>query len=105
MKMEGDSTTILSDGRLAKRLSCEQFGDEATMTLEIRNLSLDSMEARLLNISETGMGISTNGELELGQMVNVASNPQKNMPKKAVVMWSCREPQGYRAGLKFVRSS
>ncbi|OKY74844.1 MAG: hypothetical protein BM485_11445 [Desulfobulbaceae bacterium DB1] len=105
MKMEGDSTTVLSDGRLAKRLTCEQFGGESTMMLEIRALSLDSMEARLLNISETGMGIMTDGELELGQMVNIAGNAQENMSKKAVVMWSRRDNQGFRSGLKFIRAS
>lgn len=105
MKMEGDSTTVLSDGRLAQRLTCEQFGGEAFMVLEVRDLSLGSMEARLLNISETGMGISSESELELGQMVNISTQSQPHIPKKAVVMWSRRESGGYRSGLKFIRAS
>ncbi|MFZ5765385.1 MAG: PilZ domain-containing protein [Thermodesulfobacteriota bacterium] len=103
--MEGESATILSDGRLAKRRNCEQGGEGVSTVLEVRALAMESMEARLLNISETGLGIRTAGELQLGQLVTLAGDVRENMPRKAVVMWSRQEESGYRSGLKFLQAS
>jgi len=95
----------LADGRLAKRVSAQELGDDASMKIEIRDLAMDNMEVKLLDISETGMGIRAGGELILGQIVNIVANAQGKMPKKAVVMWSCKGTDGYRVGLKFIRAS
>ncbi|MBI5557138.1 MAG: PilZ domain-containing protein [Deltaproteobacteria bacterium] len=105
MKMVGEGAGVLTDGRLARRVSAEQLGGDPAIILEIRDLSMESVEAKLLNISETGMGISTSGELFLGQMVNIATKADVKIPKKAVVMWSGKREEGYFAGLKFIRAS
>lgn len=99
-------TGILTDGRLAKRVSAGELGGDALMKIEIRDLAMDSMEVKLLDLSETGMGIRAGGELVLGQIVNIVANKAHGkMPKKAVVMWSRKGTDGYRAGLKFIRAS
>lgn len=56
-------TGILADGRLTKRVSAQELGDDALMKIEIRDLAMDGMEVKLLDISETGMGIREGGEL------------------------------------------
>ena len=96
---------ILADGRLAKRVSAYEFAHDALLKIEIRDLTMASMEVKLLDISETGMGIRGTEELALGQMVNIVAIAHVKLPKKAVVMWSRRGVNGYRAGLKFVRAS
>jgi hypothetical protein len=94
----------MSDGRLAQRISAEKFTENSPMSLTIRNLKMETVEATLLNISETGMAVITNHEFVLGQLVSIASNFKNKIPNKAVVMWSCKEENGYRAGLRFVSS-
>ena len=96
---------ILADGRLAKRVSVQELGNETSLKIEIRDLAMASMEVKLLDISETGMGIRAADELVLGQMINIVVNNYVKIPKKAVVMWSRRGMGGYRAGLKFIRAS
>ncbi len=101
--MEG--SPILADGRLAKRVSAQELGNDASLKIEIRDLAMGNMEVKLLDISETGMGIRAAGELVLGQIISVVANAQVKMPKKAVVMWSRMGMDGCRAGLKFIRAS
>ena len=95
----------MSDGRLAQRISAEKFAEDSPMSLTIRNVRMESVEATLLNISETGMAVTTNRELVLGQLVSIATNFKQKIPNKAVVMWSCKDDNGFRAGLRFVSSS
>ncbi|RJX27788.1 MAG: PilZ domain-containing protein [Desulfurivibrio sp.] len=96
---------ILADGRLAKRVVAHDLGDDALLKLEIRDLAMVGMEVKLLDISETGIGIRAADELVLGQIVNVIANVHVMLPQKAVVMWSRKGIDGYRAGLKFIRAS
>ena len=100
-----EEARILADGRLAKRVSAQEFADDVSLRIEIRDLAMASMEVKLLDISESGMGIRAVGELVLGQIINVIANAQVKMPKKAVVMWSSMGMYGCRAGLKFIRAS
>lgn len=100
-----DGPGILADGRLAERVSAGRLDGDASMRIEIRERAMNSMEVTLLDISETGMGIRAGEELVLGQMVNIVANAHGRTPKKAVVMWSCKGRDGYRAGLKFIRAS
>jgi len=72
------------------------------MSLTIRNVRMETVEATLLNISDTGMAIITDHELVLGQLVSIATNFKNKIPNKAVVMWSCKDDGGFRAGLRFV---
>lgn len=92
------------DGRLAQRISAEKFAENSPMSLTIRNVRMETVEATLLNISETGMAVVTNYELVLGQLVSITANIKNKIPNKAVVMWSCKEDSGFRAGLRFVSS-
>ena len=93
----------LSDGRLAQRVSAENFGENLAMTLTVRGLKMETVEARLLNISDTGMAVRTDHELVLGQLVTIATQSREQIPHRAVVMWSCKDDPGcYRAGLRFV---
>ena len=102
--MEGESDCISSDGRLARRVSAAQLTGESETRLEIRDLSMGTMEVKLLDVSETGMGIIGRGELGLGQLVNIVGRVHGKISKKAVVMWSRNEKEGVRAGLKFIRA-
>ncbi|MCJ7604364.1 MAG: hypothetical protein MUO63_23030 [Desulfobulbaceae bacterium] len=63
LEMHMGGTGILADGRLTKRVSAQELGDDALMKIEIRDLAMDGMEVKLLDISETGMGIREGGEL------------------------------------------
>jgi len=92
----------LSDGRLAQRISAENYGENLAMTLTVRGLKTETVEARLLNISDTGMAVRTDQELVLGQLVTIATQSREKIPHRAVVMWSCKDDPGYRAGLRFV---
>ena len=94
----------MSDGRHARRISAEKFAEASPMSLTIRNVRMETVEASLLNISETGMAVTTTRELTLGQMVTIAANFKQKIPNKAVVMWSCKDDKGFRAGLRFVSS-
>lgn len=94
----------VSDGRLTERYSVEEIGGDARAVLNVRNLSMDSIDAMILNVSETGMGIATRNELLLGQMVDVSSKINAEIPDMAVVMWAKKEEDEYRAGLKFLRA-
>jgi hypothetical protein len=102
--MEGESPCISRDGRLAKRIPAVQVTGEGETRFEIRDLSLGTMEVKLLDVSETGMGISGQGVLGLGQIVNISGSLHGRICKKAVVMWSRNETDGFRAGLKFIRA-
>lgn len=92
----------LSDGRLAQRVSAEHYGENLAMTLTVRGLKTETVEARLLNISETGMAVKTDQELVLGQLVTIAARGREQIPHRAVVMWACKDDPGFRAGLRFV---
>jgi len=92
------------DGRLAERINAEKFAENSPMSLTIRNVRMESVEATLLNISDTGMAVISNRELVLGQLVSITTNFKIKIPKKAVVMWSCKDDGGFRAGLRFVNS-
>ncbi len=94
----------MSDGRLAQRISAEKFAENPPMALTIRNVRMETVEATLLNISETGMAVLTSHELVLGQLVSIATSFKNKIPNKGVVMWSCKDDKGYRAGLRFVSS-
>ncbi|MCB2183798.1 MAG: PilZ domain-containing protein [Desulfobulbaceae bacterium] len=96
---------VLADGRLAERISAVSFDGATSLVLEVRDLVFNVMAAQLLNISQTGMGVVTEHELSLGQMVSVTNGLNSEMPKKAVVMWSTSFDGGFRSGLKFVRAS
>ncbi|MBI5557836.1 MAG: PilZ domain-containing protein [Deltaproteobacteria bacterium] len=98
----GEAGELMADGRLSRRISAEEFDGNSLLSLTIHNLAMDTSEAWLLNISDTGMAVTTPCALELGQMVGIAARFKKRIPNKAVVMWSLQENGEYRSGLKFV---
>jgi hypothetical protein len=102
--MTDKSNEDLPNGRLAQRVPAEHYGENPAMTLTVGGPKMKIVKARLLNISETGMAVRTDQELVLGQMVTIAAKGGEKMPHRAVVMWSCREDTGFRAGLRFAGS-
>ncbi|OKY75381.1 MAG: hypothetical protein BM485_08955 [Desulfobulbaceae bacterium DB1] len=96
---------LFPDGRLAERFPAERLSGISSMMLTIRDLSMTMMDATLLNISETGLGVVMRQELAVGQMVAVSSVRDDVMPTKAVVMWCSKENKDCRVGLKFINAS
>lgn len=103
--MKTGSVAVMLDGRLAERVSADKYGGSCAMVLQVRDLEMSTMEARMLDISETGIGLRTDSELFLGQMVIVTPGVEGEAAKKAVVMWSQQDGAGFRSGLKFLRTS
>ncbi|MFZ5760306.1 MAG: PilZ domain-containing protein [Thermodesulfobacteriota bacterium] len=92
------------DGRLAERIVADRLHGVSSMTLTVRDLAMMEMEATLLNISETGIGVVMERELAVGQIVAVSSIPDDAMATKAVVMWCQQEGKRCRVGLKFIHA-
>ncbi|MFH1214973.1 MAG: PilZ domain-containing protein [Pseudomonadota bacterium] len=96
---------LFPDGRLAERFSADRLSGISSMMLTIRDLSMTLMDANLLNISETGIGVVMQRELAVGQMVAVSSVRDDVMPTKAVVMWCNKGNTDCRVGLKFINAT
>nr|MBF0221218.1 PilZ domain-containing protein [Desulfobulbaceae bacterium] len=61
------------------------------------------ISAHILDLSATGMGISTDTKLHKGQMINfVKDQPHWELPEKALVVWSFTNKSGSKAGLEFI---
>jgi len=58
-------------------------------------------EAEVVDISETGMGLHTSYPLKIGRKIIFSKNRNWRLPKDATVIWSVKQQDGYRAGIKF----
>lgn len=80
-------------------LSCLIMGDLAHLPEKA------SIEARITDISSSGLGIYVENELTRGAVMLVripVAGTEANVPTLAAVQWSKRNCNGYHAGLKFV---
>ncbi|MDA8418000.1 MAG: hypothetical protein M0Z90_03095 [Desulfobacteraceae bacterium] len=56
----------------------------------------------VLDINTAGMGIACSVALSVGQMVFFTNDqPEWNLPKLGIVMWTFQNNDGFRAGIKF----
>lgn len=59
-------------------------------------------EISVLDINTAGMGIACSVALSVGQMVFFTNDqPEWNLPKLGIVMWTFQNNDGFRAGIKF----
>lgn len=59
-------------------------------------------EISVLDINSSGMGIACNMPLSVGQFVFFNDDqPEWDLPKHGVVMWTFQDSDGFRAGIKF----
>ncbi len=79
--------------------------EEISFTLPVDNGEIAIGQARILDISATGMGIISNLQLNKDQAIYFTPNqPGWELPPKGVVIWSYKEVKGCRAGLEFILS-
>lgn len=73
---------------------------------EVKNeLAPSAIKADVMNISQNGIGLSTDVPLETGQFVKFTKKQKKfdcEFPPEGVVMWTLESSDGFRAGVKFV---
>ena len=76
-----------------------------TIAIEIHDESLptNQFEISVLDINASGMGITCEIPLNVGQQV-VFTNDQLewDLPEQGVVMWTFKANDGFRAGIKFL---
>jgi len=75
------------------------------ISVEIKDDSLPTSnhEIMVLDINDSGMGITCDIQLKVGQRVNFLGDPMEcDMPDQGVVMWTFRASDGFRAGIKFI---
>ncbi len=59
-------------------------------------------EISVLDINIAGMGIACSVPLNVGQCIFFNENqPEWNLPKHGIVMWTFQDSDGFRAGIKF----
>ena len=73
---------------------------------EIKNeLAPSSIKANVMDLSENGIGLSTDAPLETGQFVKFIKKQKHfdgELPKEGVVMWTHESSEGYKVGVKFL---
>lgn len=80
-------------------LTCLIMGDMARLPEKA------SLQARIMDISSSGLGIYVENELTQGAVMLVripVAGTEANVPTLAAVQWSKPNCNGYHAGLKFV---
>lgn len=67
------------------------------------NASPDSVyEISVLDINTAGMGIACAVQLNVGQHIFFNDEqPEWDLPKYGIVMWTFQDSDGFRAGIKF----
>ena len=72
------------------------------VALEENSSPKTTYEVSVVDINATGMGITSTVPLNVGQSVFFENNqPEWDLPKYGVVMWTFHDPDGMRAGIKF----
>ena len=99
--MEGQAFEHRDNNRFDYRhpMTCLIMGDPACPPEK------DSLQARIMDISSSGLGIYVEKELTQGAVMLVripVAGTEANVPTLAAVQWSKPNCNGYHAGLKFV---
>ena len=73
------------------------------------NISFDNssgenvIAAEVIDISYTGIGLATTKQLNKDQVVQFAKgHPNWSLPDQGIVVWSMRQNDQFRLGLKFI---
>ena len=88
-------------------LSKKEPGDETYPTLMITlkegATPADTVQKiSVLDINTAGMGIACTVPLNVGQSIFFTGDqPEWNLPKRGIVMWTFQDSDGFRAGIKF----
>lgn len=62
----------------------------------------NSHEISILDINTAGIGIACSVQLSVGQRIFFTEeHPEWDFPKHGLVMWTFRQSDGFRAGIKF----
>jgi len=83
-------------------------GDETTyptIWMEVNEEDKDASrhEISVVDINDSGMGISCELPLKVGQQLKFAEDQEDwELPSKGIVMWTFKASDGFRAGIKFV---
>ena len=60
-------------------------------------------EITVLDINDTGMGVTCVTPLKTGQHILFNGNQEDwELPEKGIVMWTFKASYGFRAGIKFI---
>ena len=100
MAKQRENRTLLSD-------SPDSLKDCPTITIEIEHTrsakeSQTTLTTYVLDINNSGMGITCKTLLEVGQTITFKDNDLDwDLPAKGVVMWTFKSQDGFRAGIKF----
>ena len=71
--------------------------------LSQRDILPSNAEGLLTDLSETGVGLSTDLPLKPGLLIKFAKKKTDGkLPDVGIVMWTVKSPDGYKAGVKFV---
>lgn len=89
------------------RLTAEDklLSDESETNLQIAEASAPDKkwEITVLDINDSGMGVTCLAPLKTGQHILFNSNQGGwDIPEKGIVMWTYKTSYGFRAGIKFV---
>jgi len=61
------------------------------------------VEAQVIDISPTGMGVSTTVALKQKQEILFPKNQENwQLPEKGLVVWSFKQGNNFRAGIEFI---
>lgn len=61
----------------------------------------DTKKAKVVDISEEGMGLVTEDPLAVGRQIVFTRQHNWKLPKSAIVIWTLKQNGGFRAGIKF----
>lgn len=62
---------------------------------------VETKKAKVVDISEEGMGLVTESPLSVGRQIEFARQHNWKLPKNAVVIWTLKQNGAFRAGIKF----
>lgn len=84
----------------------KRHADETYPTIKVcltdRPSPESAHEISVLDINTTGMGIACCIPLSVGQSVYFHDDqPEWDLPKHGIVMWTFQDNDGFRAGIKF----
>lgn len=99
MKPQRQKRNILTPGKTIPKSA------EPTIKIVIEELNTpdNQQEISILDINDSGMGITCMAPLKVGQHL-LFNNLEEDweLPEKGVVMWTFKENYKFRAGIKFV---
>lgn len=76
-----------------------------TLSIEAVNMPVEHYEAYIVDISESGVGVTLSREIETGLVVTfVEKEMDWPYPDKGLIMWTAQSSGVVRAGIRFLSS-